>query len=94
MLDSMYPGVGYTTPLFAHTLSGSYNLMPALHPLMCDTTSWRNPDDGENTLRSLLYPTRFAQKGDTATRFSPALLWRNRVAVSTFWRNRVAVSTF
>ena len=83
MLDSMYPGMGYTTPLFAHTLSGSYNLMPALHPLMCDTTSWRTRDDGEKTLRSLLYPTRFAKKARQPP-FSPALLWRNRVAVSTF----------
>ena len=66
--------MGYTTPLFAHNLSCSYNLMPALHPLMCDTTSWRTPDDGENTLRSLLYPTRFAQKGDTATLFPRPLM--------------------
>ena len=48
--------------------------MPALHPLMCDTTSWRTPDDGENTLRSLLYPARFAQKGDTATLFPRPLM--------------------
>ena len=54
------------------------------HKAAADTTSRRTPDDGDNTLRSLLYPTKFAKKGETATRFSPAFLWRNRVAVSTF----------